>query len=422
MNVRECVLKSLYEIEYNGAYSNAEIKKALSVQDFSKQDKAFFTALVYGTVDKKLTLDYYIKSFSKIKLKKISKFILLILRMGIYQLIFMDKVPQSAAVNESVKLARRYGHGASAGFVNGILRSISKGDVEYPTDKYEYLSVKYSFPENICRKWIDEFGFEFTEQLMLAFEENKKITLRANSLKTTPEELAEKLCASGVKAEVKNGAVETDGFAIDRDELYIGGYYTPQDIAAMQTALILEPESGEMVMDMCAAPGGKTTHIAELMNNTGKIVAFDKYEHKITLINKNAERLGINIIEASASDAEKFNAEYVNTADRILCDVPCSGLGIIGRKPDIKWNRDETADITYIQKKILNNAAKYLKENGILVYSTCTIEKEENSDVTGAFLAENKNFEKIYEKTFYPHLDGTDGFYICKIRKNRMEQ
>ena len=418
MNEREAALKALYEIEFNGAYSNMAVKNALSKnRDMSPQGKALFTALVYGVVDKKLTLDYYISNFSKIKLKKISKYILLILRMGIYQLIFMDKIPESAAVNESVKLAKRYGHGASAGFVNGVLRTVLKSSIKYPENKNEYLSVKYSYPMWLCDKWIDEFGFEFTEEMMKAFEKNKQITLRPNLLKTTQDELYTLFAKNGVEAKMCEDYIITQGFDIENNPLYIQGYFTPQDSAASDAAKVLDPQSGDVVIDMCSAPGGKTTHIAELMQNRGKILAFDKYDHKIEIVNKNAKRLGIDIIEAKVSDACVFDKTLWGVADRVLCDVPCSGLGIIGKKPDIKWNRENISDINQIQKKILNNGAKYLKNGGILVYSTCTIEKSENEGVIEEFLLENTDFERLYEKTYYPHLDNTDGFYICKLRK-----
>ncbi len=417
MNARELAMRVIYDVEFEGAYSNMALKKALNNADISGSDKALVTNLVYGTVDKKITLDYVISKFSKIKLKKISKFILIILRMGIYQLMFMDKIPQSAAVNESVKLARRYGHGASAGFVNGLLRNVSKTEIEYPTDKKEYLSVKYSFPMWLCEKWTDDFGYEFTENLLKAFGEEPELNIRPNTLKITAEELEAKLREKGVNCKVCDDYIVSDGFDIASDELYKDGYYTIQDVAAMQAAKTLAPVAGETVIDMCAAPGGKTTHIAEIMNNKGKIYAFDVHEHKIELIKKNAERLGITIIEPKLSDGCVLNEEYTDIADEILCDVPCSGLGIIRRKPEIKWNREESTNLPEIQRKILDNASVYVKKGGEIVYSTCTIEKEENEAVTNSFIADNGNFEKIYEKTFYPHIDNTDGFYICKLKR-----
>ncbi len=419
INSREIAMKVLYEIEYEGAYSNMALKKALRNGEISHRDKAFITHLVYGVTDKKITLDYIISKFSKIKLKKISKYILIILRMGVYQIKFMDKVPESAAVNECVKLARRYGHGASAGFVNGMLRNVVRSDIEYPKDKIEYMSVKYSVPLWLCKKWITDFGYEFTNELLKSFEQSTRVCVRPNTLKITEQELSDKLNDEGNKAEVKNNLVYIEGFDIGNDELYKKGYYTVQDEAAYTAGKVLAPKVGETVIDMCAAPGGKTTHLAEIMCNKGEIFAFDIHEHKIAIIQKNAERLGISIIKTEISDGSVFNKKYAEKADKILCDVPCSGLGIIRRKPEIKWNRNEDDDFHSLQEQILLNASKYLKKGGELVYSTCTINKEENEEVTSGFLKENSNFEKLYEKTFYPHIDNTDGFYICKIKRIR---
>lgn len=415
-NARETAMRVIYAVEFDGAYSNMALKKALS-SDMINQDKAFVTTLVYGVIDKKVTLDYIISRYSKLKLKKISKYILIILRMGIYQLMFMDKVPESAAVNESVKLAKRYGHGASAGFVNGVLRSVIKTDIEYPSEKNEYLSVKYSFPLPLCEKWAADFGYEFTEELLQSFGEEPQLNLRPNTLKTTASELCEGLNKNGIEAVIKDNYIVSKGFDIASDPLYKDGLYTVQDAAAMQAAIMLAPQKGETVIDMCAAPGGKTTHMAELMENEGRIYAFDVHEHKIELIKKNAERLGITIIEASISDGAVHESRFDGKADKVLCDVPCSGLGIIRRKPEIKWNREDISNLPAIQHRILANGAEYLKTGGEIVYSTCTIEKEENEAVTGRFLAERKGFEKVYEKTFYPHIDNTDGFYICKMKR-----
>lgn len=417
INAREIAMKVIYDVEFNGAYSNMALKKALADKDLTRQDRAFITSIVYGVIGKKITIDYVISKFSKLKLKKISKFILIILRMGIYQIMFMDKVPESAAVNESVKLAKRYGHGASAGFVNGILRNVLKNEIEYPSDAIEYLSVKYSFPPYLCKKWTEDFGYEFTEELLKGFTAEPKLNIRPNTLKTTAEDLAGKFLKKGVNAMVKDGYIVSEGFDIAGDRLYREGFYTVQDAAAMCAAKILAPKEGETVIDMCAAPGGKTTHMAELMKNRGKIYAFDVHGHKIELIKKNAARLGITIIDSEISDGCVFDEKYREAADKILCDVPCSGFGIIRRKPEIKQNREDISRLPEIQRKILDNAAKYLKKNGEIVYSTCTIEKEENEAVTGGFLADNGNFEKLYEKTFYPHIDNTDGFYICKMKR-----
>ena len=237
-------------------------------------------------------------------------------------------------------------------------------------------------------------------------------------LKINAQELAERLTQKGINAKTGENCVECSGFDIANDSLYLEGYYTVQDKAAMAAAIALAPQSGETVIDMCAAPGGKTTHIAELMQNQGKVLAFDIYEHKVELIYKNAQRLGLDIISAQLKDASVLDEALIESADRVLCDVPCSGMGILRRKPDIKWNRKEDDSFYQIQKKILENASKYLKKGGEILYSTCSIEKEENEEVTNKFLAENENFQRLYEKTYYPNIDGTDGFYICKMKKN----
>lgn len=413
MNAREIALKTLYAVEFEGAYSNMALKNALSKNNISAVDKGFVTTLVYSVISRKLTLDYVIASYSKIKLKKISKYILLILRMGLCQLMYMDKVPQNAAVDESVKLAKRYGHGASAGFVNGVLRSFIRSGIELPDD----LSVKYSFPKELCEMFVNDFGAEFAAELMETLNSNPKLTIRANTLKTTPRELKAKLDKKGIKSEINGVSLVCSGFDVAGDELYRNGCYTVQDTAASQASLVLSPKKGETVIDMCAAPGGKTTHIAELMENEGQVFAFDVHEHKIKLINENAKRLGIDIIKAQIGDGTVFNEAFAEKADKILCDVPCSGLGIIRRKPDIKWNREDMSGLRKIQQKILENAGRYLKHGGEIVYSTCTIDKRENEEQTELFLKNHSDFEKIFEKTYYPNKDGCDGFYICKMRK-----
>ena len=414
--VREAALKTLYEVEKNGAYSNIALKNELALNSFSDRDRHFATSIVYGVIDKKLTLDYVIKHYSKIKLKKLSPYILLILRMGIYQILFMDKIPDNAAVNECVTLAKRYGHKASSGYVNGVLRSVIRGGVEYPKDKEKYLEVKYSYPEWLVKMWLDDFGYEFTEQLMEAFSKPAELTLRPNTLKITAEELCEKLLQ--YNARVSDGAVICDGFDIAKSDLYKDGYFSVQDKAAQAAAVLLAPKPEDIVIDMCAAPGGKTTHMAELMENKGEILAFDIYEHKTELIEKNAQRLGIDIIKTRVFNAAERDESLIKTADCVLCDVPCSGLGIIGRKPEIKWNRPEDLSSLYeTQKRILTNGAAYVKDGGTIVYSTCTINRRENEETISAFLSQNKDFEKEFEKTYYPHIDNTDGFYICRLKR-----
>ena len=333
-----------------------------------------------------------------------------------------DKIPESAAVNESVKLAKKYS-GKSSGFVNGILHSVIRGKdaLEYPKDKMENLSVKYSFPEEMVELLWDT---GFCEELLQSLNCEPETTVRVNALKK--EELETPMETSPIY----EGARILKGTDVAENPDYQKGRIIPQDIGAMMASIALSPRSGDTVIDMCAAPGGKTTHLAELMENKGKVYAFDIHPHKIEIIKKNAERMGVSIIDARLGDGCQLQEAFLEKADKVLCDVPCSGLGIIRRKPDIKWNKDDIEELPQIQYKILKNASKYLKVGGELVYSTCTIIKRENEDVINRFLKENENFElseiKLQGKlqrenkgyiTLYPNIDGTDGFFISKIKR-----
>jgi len=430
-NARETALKILYDIEFEGAYLNIALKKHLGVSGLNDKDKGLATALVYGVVQRKISLEYFISCYSKIKVKKISKFVLIILKLGIYQILYMDKIPESAAVNESVKLAGRYSHASGKGFVNGILRNIirNKENLPVPDEKIKAVSVKYSFPEWLLEKWINEFGEEFAFSLMESLNKDAQMTVRVNTLKTTAEKITKLLPNSRI-GRFSEYCIHCSGFDVAGSELYKNGLITPQDEAAMLAAEILEPAAGDFVIDMCAAPGGKSTHMAQLMCNKGKIIAFDIHEHKIELIKENAKRMGMDIIEPIVGDSGVFDEKYKDFADKILVDAPCSGLGIIRSKPDIKWNRQQESELSDIQYKILNNAAGYLKKGGELVYSTCTLEKEENEGIIEKFLKEHTDFKAvdISKKvnkptakngyiTMYPNIDDTDGFFIAKLKK-----
>lgn len=441
MNERKTAVKILYDVEYNGAYSNIALSKAFRNGKFSSEEKGLVSELVYGVTEKRITLDYVISLFSKIKLNKISPNILNALRLGVYQIFCTEKIPPSAAVNESVNLAKAFGGQRSGGFVNGVLRSIirDKNKIEFPQEPNKRLSVSYSYPQELVDFFVSEYGFEFTEELFKAFSKKTPITFRCNLLKTSPDALADKLLPFCTNVELyKNDTFPTLNYAlciggiknIDGITAYENGEFYVQDIAAMLVCDILNPKSGDTVIDMCAAPGGKTTHIAEKMNNCGRIFAFDIYEHKIKLINENAKRLGIDICNAAICDAAVLNTEYVGIADCVLADVPCSGLGIIGKKPDIKYHRSvsDIEQLADIGLKILKNGAEYVKPGGTLVYSTCTLTKKENEENVKRFLDEYGDeffLEPIKEIdvpnsgyiTLYPHIHGTDGFFICKFRK-----
>ncbi|MBQ3226531.1 MAG: 16S rRNA (cytosine(967)-C(5))-methyltransferase RsmB [Clostridia bacterium] len=439
---REIALKILYETEAKDAYLNIVFAKTMRSSSLPPIERALVKELTVGVMKHKITLDYAIAKFSSVRLKKISPYILNILRLGIYQLHFMDKIPASAAVNESVKLAKKYGHRASAGFVNALLKRIAAESLlpipKRSASEAAYLSIKYSHPEELCQWYMDTFGDERAEELIAKNNEKPPICARVNCLKTNREELIERLKDEGISAEASQltdcGILIREG-NIEATESYKKGYLSVQGVSSQLAALVLLPKAGETVLDLCAAPGGKTAHLAELMGNEGRIFAADLYEHRLCALRENAERLGISIISAAQGDATVEKSEWLEQADKILLDVPCSGLGIIRRKPDIRYKAGlvDFDEIIRIQKNILNICSKYLKIEGELVYSTCTINPQENMGVVEEFLKEHPDFALVpmgnehinsalceeMEKgyiTLYPEAE-TDGFFICKMKR-----
>ncbi|MDO4744030.1 MAG: 16S rRNA (cytosine(967)-C(5))-methyltransferase RsmB [Clostridia bacterium] len=430
MTAREAALKALYSIETSGAYTNAALKEALSHDGLSVQDKGFVTEIIYGVISNKTAVDYIISRFSKIKLKKMTPWVLNILRMGIYQIYYMDKIPHSAACNESVILAKKHSHGAATGFVNGVLRSASRGydAFEFPKtgDEIKDLSLEYSYPEWITKRLVAEYGEKRCEAL---FKENRKAhntAIRVNTLKTDTGKLAEILKEEGLECsfceDLDNALILKGKLNVEKSKAYRDGLYSLQNISSQKAVEVLSPKPLELVIDMCAAPGGKSCAIAEKMENKGRILSFDIFEHKIELINRAAKRLGIDIIEAKVLDSSKKCDELLEKADRVLADVPCSGFGVIHKKPDIKWTRTECdiEELCKIQSSILNNAAGYVKQGGVLVYSTCTILPEENRLRIDEFLKTHTEFEKVYEEQILTSDLGESGFYICKMVKKRV--
>jgi len=441
--VREEALKIVSKVFENKAFSNILIKNM--GEKFSPLDRAFITEMVYGTIKWKLKIDNIINNFSRVKSDKISPFILNILRLGIYQLDYMDKVPESAAVNESVKLAKKYGNPGAAKYVNAVLRNyIRKQNEDFLPDKNEdsvkYLSMCYSYPEWIVEKLVDEYGNDFTESFLDCSNKVPGLNIRVNRLKTQKEILTESLTKKGI--EVKDGIYLGDALllkdvpGIENLDEYKNGYLTVQDESSMLAVCILSPKPGELIMDVCSAPGTKTTYIAELMDNKGKILAGDINESKLRLVEQNVKRLGINIVETYCQDAALVLDEYRDKADRVIVDAPCSGLGIMRKKPEIRWNRSnkDIKQIQSIQGSILEASSNYVKVGGVLLYSTCTIIKEENEMTIHKFLEDNKNFvledicdflpEGIKKESckdgyieLYPNIDGVDGFFIARLRR-----
>ncbi|MBQ2937977.1 MAG: 16S rRNA (cytosine(967)-C(5))-methyltransferase RsmB [Clostridia bacterium] len=425
---RALALEILYKIDKEQGYSNIVLNEEIKQNRKKLNDKdiGLISEIVYGVTTWRLTLDEIIKKYSKIKLKKISVWILNILRMGIYQINFLDKVPKSAAVNESVNLAKRYGHSSSANFVNAILRKIEKKDYEelfQITDDIERISKTTSMPEWIIKELLKNNNIDKVERICECSNLKPKVTIRINKLKITKKELLKKLQEQGINYKETN----YDDFLIlekvkdiENLDLFKNGFFTIQDISAGLTAQVLQPQKGDYILDACSAPGGKTTYIAELMENDGIIEAWDIYEHRTKLVTQNADRLGINIIKTDVKDASIYDKSLNEKFDKILLDVPCLGIGVIKRKPDIKWQRkiEDIKEITKVQQSILENCSKYLKKGSTLVYSTCSILKEENEDVIYKFLNENKDFE-IIENSMINIIpdEEKDGFFICKLRK-----
>lgn len=432
---RKVALKVLYKIDKEQAYSNIELNEQIrqNRKNLDEKDIGLISELVYGVTTWRLTLDEIIKKYSKIKLKKISPWIINILRMGIYQIIFLDKIPKSAAVNESVNLAKRYGHSSSSNFVNAILRKVEKTDYDdffEIEDDIDRISKTTSMPKWIVEELVKGNGIKIAEQICKNSNLKPNITIRVNRLKIAKKELIQKLEQKGIECkELENEEMNTQDFLIlskvkniENLQEFKDGFFTIQDLSAGQAAKILDPRPVEMVLDACSAPGGKTTYLAELMENKGKIKAWDIHEHRTKLVEQNANRLGINIIETQVKDATQYDKNLDEKFDKILLDVPCLGIGVIKRKPDIKWQRkpEDIEEITLIQRKILENCSKYLKKGGTLVYSTCSILKEENEEIVIKFLSENKQFEIDGENmvNILPNKE-KDGFFICKIYRKK---
>lgn len=441
MNAREIAYKVLLDVEKNKNYSNMSINKHFKDVRLSNQDRGLATEIIYGVIENKYYIDYMIDKLSKVKTNKMEIYVKTLLRMGIYQIMFLNSISDYAAVNETVNLAKKKNSKIS-GFINGILRNVIRqketiGDIK-TRDDVDYLSIKYSYDKWMIRNWMIHFGKEFTEELLEANNERPSIYLRTNTLKITRDELIKKLEEQNIKASkvnVVDEAIKVEHLKdIENNILYKEGLFTVQDISSMLVGKVMNPKENSLVLDVCSAPGGKTTHLATLMKNTGQVVSRDIYDHKLKLINASCKRLGLKNVDVQEYDGMKLDNDSIGKFDYVLADVPCSGLGIIRRKPEIKYKeKEEFRDLPPIQKKILENASKYVKVGGTLIYSTCTIQDSENIDVVKEFLEKNKNFELVpieevrvdldnQEKGFmkiYPNVHDMDGFFISKLIRVR---
>lgn len=423
---REAAYKSLLKCSQYNKYSNLEVSSMIGYSDFSDADRRLYTLLVYGVTERAVTLDYIISKLSSRPCDKIDRETLCALRLGIYQLKYTDRIPDHAAVSETVALVRA----SSRGFVNALLREfIRRGkNVSMPSKNEEnYLSVTYSAPKELCDFLTDKIGFEKTENLFKGSLAERGVDIRVNTLVTSAAELLKEKFQDGEVSPICDSIIRVpsvSGEDFSTDKWFV------QDAASAVTAEALGAVPGETVIDTCAAPGGKSFSVAVNMKNEGKVYSFDLHENKASLIRSGAERLGIKIIEADCNDASNPRENLVGKADRVLCDAPCSGLGVIGKKPDIKYKAiGDIERLPAVQLRVLQGASAYVKSGGVLVYSTCTVNPDENEKVAETFLKANCDFalsplnvagctEPM--KTFYPIPDGTDGFFLCKmIRKEK---
>ena len=437
-SARQVAFEALLKVHRDGAYSNLAVDSLLKDSGLDERDRAFVCNLVYGTLDRLMLIDYNLGLYLNQPVRKLKPELHTILRMGAYQLLFMDKVPSRAAVNESVNLAKVNKSSFAASLVNAVLRRVSDNGLRLPEgdDKDpNFLSIKYSCPEWILSLWIDAYGFDNAVALAEKALEAPNVVIRANTTRISADELIWKLAEEGViseKTEVsKDALILSNTGSVEELEAYKEGLFHAQDLASQICCKALEAKPGDTVFDMCSAPGGKTFTIAETMENKGVVRAFDVYQSRVELIKSGANRLGLENVFSYLSDASIFNENY-GFADKILCDVPCSGLGIIRRKPEIRFkSRNDIDNLPELQYRILCNSVKYLKDGGRIVYSTCTLNPKENSEVCDRFLSEHPEFSAVeimpeiprYSAddkylTLMPHLHSTDGFFVAAFIKN----
>ncbi len=437
MNCRELAVKILNRIINEGAYSNLVLNTELSECDLSEADKGLTTEIVYGVLRRKKTIDIIISNFVK-DIKIMDKTIINIIRVAIYQMNFLDKIPSYAACNEAVESAKNISE-SDAKLVNGILRSFTKNpdDIEVKGNKIDEYSYKFSFEPWMIRLLFKQYGEETGKKIMSGLNVIPKISVRVNSLNADYDEVYDALEEMGY--EIEEGSVCPEaiiikrGKAIENNPLFNEGKITVQDESAMLIAPLLELEDNMTVLDLCSAPGGKTTHISEILNNTGEVYALDLHPSKLNLIRENCHRLGITNVKVESNDATKLNTNFISYFDRVLIDVPCSGIGIIRKKPEIKWNkkRNDLKEMSDVQKEIMENAWQYLKKGGIMIYSTCTLNKEENEDNINYFVNKHKDCKiqrvyvgkqdnLVYNKngslTILPN-EYMDGFFVAKLQK-----
>ncbi|WP_332690154.1 16S rRNA (cytosine(967)-C(5))-methyltransferase RsmB [Halalkalibacter lacteus] len=440
--VREVALDVLLQIEKNQAYSNLLLNQTVNRANLDPRDVGLLTEIVYGTIQRKSTLDFYLQAFVKKGVDSLQDWVKVLLRLSVYQFVYLDRVPERAVVHEAVTIAKKRGHKGISGMINGVLRSILREglpSIDDVGDKMQKLALETSFPAWILERWIHQYGFEETKAMCLSSLTPPSVTVRVNQVKATVDEVLELLREEGL--DVNRGELSPDAIVVEKGNIfqtntYKQGYVTAQDESSMLVGRAVGATPGMRVADTCAAPGGKSTHIAEQMDDTGTVLSFDLHDHKVKLIHEQANRLGLTCIMAEAMDARKIHEKVVQPFDRVLVDAPCSGFGVIRRKPDIKWSKREQdiKAIKKIQLEILHSVAPFVKSGGTLIYSTCTVDKDENEESVAAFLAEHPEFQldktlrdRLPEKVVGRYREGmitilpqdfqTDGFFIASLIK-----
>ncbi len=450
-NTRKLILEILIRVERENAYLNILIPQYFNKYTLKNEDKALIQEISYGVTRFRKRLDWLIDQFLDNRSKKLSLTIRNVLRMGVYQLFFLDRIPHYAICNESVQLVKKEGYPGKSRLVNALLRNVIRESdkVWWPDihrDPIKYISVFYSFPEWMVKRWIDRFGLDLCLRFCQASNQRPNLTLRVNSLKTSMIEFKERLIELGISFEdgkylPNESLIIKEFFNVGHSPLFLDGLFSIQDESSMLAARLLNPLAGETIIDMCSGPGGKTTHLAQLMNNRGKIIAFEKNKKRLGMVGEECNRLGVENVNLILHDSSKFNRKYSDIADKILVDVPCSGTGVFRKKPDLKWkniNKNQLQKINNIQEKILEIASSYLKPGGEMLYSTCSVEKEENDGIIKKFIQKNTGFD-IQDTSHFvqrnniitfkteilpaiqllPGHSGSDidGFYMVKIKK-----
>lgn len=445
INEREIVLEVLLEITEHGMYSHIVLRDVLNkYQYLEKKERSFITRVTEGTLEHMMEIDFILDQFSKVKVKKMKPVIRNIMRSAVYQMKYMDSVPVSAACNEAVKLAVRKGFGSLRGFVNGVLRNVARNldQIEYPAEPLKRLSIQYSMPEWILNLWLKAYDSDIVEQMLQAFQRETPLTIRCNLRMVTPKQLKEHLEAEGVTVKVHpylEYAFHISGFDYLGDlESFQNGEFSVQDISSMLVSELAGPKEGDYVIDVCAAPGGKSLHMAEKLNGSGHVEARDLTEYKVGLIQENIERTGLSNVEAVQQDALIFDETSIGKADIVLADLPCSGLGVLAKKTDLKYKatKEGTDSLAKLQREMLKNVQAYVKDEGKLVYSTCTINPTENMDNVHWFLNEYPEFELIdihgslceeLQKDvkengciqLLPGVHQSDGFFLACMKKRK---